>query len=159
MASLHDARRALDRGDVDEAMVTLWNALESLRLDGDRRGLEEAVRLAASAAAADEAYAAEAERLRTAVDGLTADTTGSTVVGLPHERTLAERLEEWAETVATAAGAGEAGSPDPFPTAPPTEAEPDGETGRGRKLGPVVWAVLVGLFLLLNVLGNVFGDG
>lgn len=165
MASLRDARRSLERGDVDEAMVALWNALEPLRLAGDQDGLEEAARLAARAAAADEAYASEAERMRTTVGALTADPTETAVVVPQRDRTLAETLEHWAETVVTATGAGEPGRPEPVAGAPSPDAEPadaepaDDDNGRGRRLGPLVWALLVGLFLILNVLGNVFGDG
>ncbi len=160
MASLRDARRSLDRGDVDEAMVVLWNALEPLRLAGDRDGLEEAVRLAARAAAVDESYASEAERMGSAVGALTAGPADTAVVVPQRERTLAETLEQWAETVVTATGAGEPGVPEPVDGAPPLDADPgDEEAGRGRRLGPLVWALLVGLFLILNVLGNVFGDG
>jgi hypothetical protein len=159
MATLRDARRSLDRGDVDEAMVVLWNALEPLRLAGDQDGLEEAARLAARAAAADEAYASEAERMRTAVGVLAADPADTDVVVPQRERSFAETLEQWAETVVTATAAGEPGLPEPV-GAPTLDAEPaDDEEGRGRRLGPLVWALLVGLFLVLNVLGNVFGDG
>lgn len=159
MASLRDARRSLERGDVDEAMVVLWNALEPLRLAGDQEGLEEAARLAARAAAADEAYASEAERMRTAVGALAADPADAGVVVPQRERSFAETLEHWAETVVTTTAAGEPGMPEPVP-GPVPDAEPaDDEEGRGKRLGPLVWALLVGLFLILNVLGNVFGDG
>ncbi|MGL6279644.1 MAG: hypothetical protein ACRC50_08845 [Gaiella sp.] len=160
MASLRDARRSLDRDDVDEAMVVLWNALEPLRLAGDQDGLEEAARLAARAAAADPAYASEAERVRIAVGALTAGPADAAVVVPQRERTLVETLEKWAETVVTATGAGEPGMPEPVSGAPPSDAgSADDEAGRGRRLGPLVWALLAGLFLLLNVLGNLFGDG
>jgi hypothetical protein len=160
MASLRDARRSLERGDVDEAMVVLWNVLEPLRLAGDEDGLDEAVQLAARAAAADAAYASEAERMRAAVGALTAGPADAVEVGSQRERSFAETLGHWAETVATATGAGEPGLPEPVPGSPPADGEStDDEAGRGRSLGPLVWALLVGLFLLLNVLGNVFGDG
>lgn len=138
----------------------LWNALEPLRLAGDEDGLEEAARLAARAAAADEAYASEAERMRAAVGALAGGPAEAAVVVPQRERSLAETLEQWAETVVSATGAGEPGMPEPVAGAPPPDAESaEDEEGRGKRLGPLVWALLVGLFLILNVLGNVFGDG
>lgn len=46
MATVKEARRAVERGDVDEALVLLWNALEPLRLAGDTAGLQRVAALA-----------------------------------------------------------------------------------------------------------------
>jgi hypothetical protein len=151
MATVRDARRALDRGDVDEAMVMLWNALEPLRLDGDGAGLERVGQLASEiASGAESSYAVEAERLLAAVRALTAEgaTPSATV-----EHGLPETLERWIDE---AVRSGERVGGD---DRPPTLEEVDDAEEGGRRLGPLVWALLAGLFLLLNVLGNVFGDG
>jgi hypothetical protein len=65
VATVKEARRAVERGDVDEALVVLWNALEPLRLAGDTAGLQ---RVAALAVAALDAGRPWRVRLHDAVD-------------------------------------------------------------------------------------------
>lgn len=148
MATTRDARRALARGRDDEALVLLWNAIEPLRLRGDRAGLQEVERLAAAVAGrADGAYAAEAERLRAEV-----------------RETLGEAA---ATPVAVAVGAEPAGPGGPLPPFPEAgvplplpdetgtgEPEEAGEQPRGRGLGTLLWAAFVALVIVINVVGG-----
>ena len=157
MATTRDARRALARGDVDGALVLLWNAIEPLRIRGDRAGLEEVERLAAVVAGrADGAYGAEAERLRAEV-----------------RETLGEGAAPPA-TVQLDAELGGFGEPLPLPPqpgAPPAPPPPAGETGPGdadgeeagerpggRRLGTLLWAAFVALVIILNVIGGLRGE-
>jgi hypothetical protein len=153
MATVRDARRALDRGEVDEALLVLWNLIEPLRLEGDRAGLHRVTDLADEiATVADGAYASEAERLVAAVGRATSDEPAvTTVIG----QRVPDTLEQWA-TVLLGGDAGRADDLGGDVRADGDEAP--GEESRGRRLGPIVWAVLLGLFVLLQVLGNLFGD-
>ena len=61
---IKQARAALRRGDVDGALVILWNEVEPARLEGDRRSLRAIGGLAtAIAQGGEEGQQAEAQRL------------------------------------------------------------------------------------------------
>jgi len=143
VTTIRDARRSVERGDLDAAMVALWNLLEPLRLRGDLDGLHRVSELAREIGEQDGGtHRVEAQRLRAAVEEL----TGAGVATVVVEQAQSLDDEAWTEVVPIEEE-GDAGSP------------AEDEESAGRRLGPLVWALLVGLFLLLNVLGNVFGDG
>lgn len=153
MATVRDARRALDRGDVDQALVVLWNLLEPLRLEGDDNGLNRVAEMADEIATlAGGSYATEAQRLQAATGRIT---TAEPAVTTAVERRVPDSLEQWATVLL----GGEAARPGDLEgdVARGGDGAP-AEQSRGRRLGPIVWAVLVALFVLLQVLGNVFGD-
>lgn len=153
MATVRDARRALDRGDVDEALVVLWNLLEPLRLEGDHNGLNRVADMADEIGTlADGSYATEAQRLQAAIGR---NATAEPAVTTATERRVPDSLESWANVLL----GGEAAPPDDLggDVVGGGDATPE-EESRGRRLGPIVWAILVALFVLLQVLGNVFGD-
>ena len=137
MAGLRDARKAVARGDYDEALVLLWNELEPARIEGDRNRLVTIADLAARiAAAGDDAQRREAERLGDAAaehgaDGAVAAT---------------ERVDA---TVAMPDGGIPGGLPPELEDMPVEEELPE----RGRPgLGTILWIVLVGGVILLNLL-------
>jgi hypothetical protein len=129
---LRSASQAVGRGSNQEALVHLWNAMEPARLAGDARRLRSIAGLAQRIRSqGDEGEAREAERLleqlRSTVgdDGGIAPATG--------------RLD--AEVYAS----GE----------PAEDLQPEEEqTGRGIRIGNLVWIALVIAIILFNLLGE-----
>lgn len=82
---LKEARRALQRGRVDESLVHLWNVLEPARLAGDRRALGAIAQLAGQIRERGEPpEQREAERLLEVLREAAAEDTEPTgVVSLP----------------------------------------------------------------------------
>jgi hypothetical protein len=154
MATVRDARRALARGDTDEALVDLWNALEPLRLRDDRSGLHAVAELAVQiAGTGDGSQAREAERLLEAVrDALDPD-GGSAArrtvsVGTPEPPAVlddsAPGLDEDREV--------EIGEYDPDDV---IDVEGDVERPRFRGL---VWALIVAAFVIFNIVSGLLRD-
>jgi hypothetical protein len=148
---------------VDAALVKLWNELERLRLAGDQAGLAGVERAAARIAArGDEAQRREAERLL--------------------EIVRSNRAEEGEPGAATARLDAELArghlEPEPVraevePELPRGQLEPEplrgGEAGgytleeaweqpaerqQGIRLGPLIWAVVIAVVVILNVVGR-----
>lgn len=131
---LKQARKALGRGDADEALVLLWNALEPVRIAGDRGALRTIEQLATEIArAGDEAQQREAKRL---LEALGASVPQDEPVRPATARADVERGDEEAET---------------------EEAAPEAEAPRGLRLGPIVWFLVLLAFLLFNLLSNARG--
>ena len=168
MASPREARRALARGDVDGALVLLWNAVEPLRLRGDRAGLRAVERMAAAVAqGGDPATAPEAERLREEVRGLLEEPelvgAGARVEAVPAavgEVELGDATFGAGEpaTAPPPPGAPPGGAPLPEPWAGGGEGGEEGEERPGRRLGPLLWAAFIALVIILNVIGGLRGD-
>jgi hypothetical protein len=156
MATPREARRAIARGDPDGALVLLWNAIEPLRLRGDRDGLEQVQSLAALVAErGDEAHAHEAERLSREVEevlGADAASVASAPVAAVAGPVEEAAQIEWDEV---------AGTLDEAPVAPEASPSAEGdapeETG-GRRLGPLIWAAFIALVIVLNVIGGLRGE-
>jgi hypothetical protein len=131
---LKQARKALGRGAADEALVLLWNALESARLAGDRRELGIIERLALHVASeGDESQQREAERLLEAVRGSAA--------------------ENGALRPATAESPGEVlRGGEEFEPAPQEEGQ--SQPRRGLPVGTIIWLLVVLAVVILNVLGQ-----
>jgi hypothetical protein len=135
VSRLGDARKAVARGDADEALVALWNELEPARLAGDRRRLEAVADLAGRIAAdGDEAHRREAERLLEAAQALDAD-----------GELVAATAQLDAEVGAAGGGPVEA----PGRVGGPADEE---EGSRGIGLGNLLWALLILAVVLANVL-------
>ncbi len=131
---LKQARKALGRGDVDEALVLLWNALEPVRIAGDRRALRTIEQLATEIArAGDEAEQREAKRL---LEALGASVPQDEPVR-PATAQVEAEVERGGEDVETEEAA---------PKAP-----------GGLRLGPIVWFLVLLAFLLFNLLSNARG--
>jgi len=149
MGTVRQARRALSRGDVDAALVHMWNAVEPLRLSGDGSGLEDVARMATHVAAhGDGSQAREAERLleevRRTVDpdalrpaAVTAASGVSTVGGRP------EAPAEWDDV--------DWGDVEP----PVEEVEPEPS---GPRIGPLVWALIVAAFVIFNIVSGLLRE-
>jgi hypothetical protein len=156
MATPREARRELARGDVDGALVLLWNAIEPLRLRGDQDGLEQVLSLAALVAErGDEAQAHEADRLRREVE----EVLGAEAARV--EAAPAVSVAEAADDVAQIEWDEVAGTLDEAPVAPEASPSADDdareETG-GRRLGPLIWAAFIALVIVLNVIGGLRGE-
>lgn len=140
---LKNARKSLNDGRVDEALLYLWNALESARLEGGR-ALQELERLAVAAAQqGDESQKAEAQRL---------------LESLREVPAVAEEVES--ATVQEAAPPDteeEEGSESAPP--PEREPEPDAEPPRAqRNLGRYAIPAIFLLIVVVNLLARAFGD-
>ena len=140
MAGLRDARKAVARGDYDEALVLLWNELEPARIDGDRNRLVTIADLAQRIAdAGDDAQRREAERL------------GEEAAEHRAEAAVAPTGRVDATVAAHDGGLPDAPPPD-LEDVPVEEDLPE----RGRPgLGTILWIVLVGGVILLNLLRDV----
>ena len=140
MAGVKDARRALDRGAQDEALVLLWNALEPARIRGDRSALQGIAALALRVEReGDESQANEARRL---LDVL---------------REQASEPEHFAAATERVDADIQVGGHDVEPgDVVPEEVEQ--EPG-GRGLGSVVWLVILLLVILYNLLGQLRDGG
>jgi hypothetical protein len=158
MATVRDARRALAKGDTDFALVLLWNALEPVRLEGDRGGLEAIGQMAASIAEhGDSSQSREAERLLEEVrkvlvfeEAVPAGRFGEAAavpeeIGPPVETIVTVRPPESFEPV---------GSLEPTDETAP--AEPGDRGGRSKVTG-LVWLIIVAAFILLNVVSRLVG--
>jgi hypothetical protein len=147
MTTPREARRALARGDVDEALVLLWNAIEPLRLRGDEAGLESVAHMAAAIAeGGDGSQAREAGRLLDATHEMlgAADPPDTVLIGQAAsgsvEPVAGERLPD---------PPGEVGAP-PGREVPPEPA--------GRRVSRLVWALVVGAFIVFNILRGLLSE-
>ncbi len=155
MGTVRQARRALRRGDVDGALVDMWNAVEPLRLRGDRSGLEEVAGMAASVVRhGDGSQAREAERLleevRRTIDP-DALRPAAVAVGA-HAPVALERREaregrevpeEWDDV--------DWGDVEVGPDVP--DSEPT-----GPRIGPLVWALIVAAFVIFNIVSGLLRE-
>jgi hypothetical protein len=129
-----------------EELVGLWQALQEAQVAGDVRRLEELRRLG------------EARAKREGASGewaLLAREAGR------HTGDLREEVEERPTVgVATSGDAPVVLDEAPAPEADVEEGdeEPVEAQGRGRRLGPLIWIVIVAAYVLLQVLGEV-GEG
>ncbi len=151
MTTVRDARRALARGQTDEALVDLWNALEPLRLDDDRAGLKAVGEMAAQIAArGDGSQVREAERL------------------LGQVRALLQR-DAVAEPVTVGGGnpdvvvfsetAGYDGADESeYEGEYDAEYEPPEEDDVRPKLGRLVWALIVAAFVIFNIVSGLLRE-
>jgi hypothetical protein len=138
MATVRDARRALARGHTDEALVALWNAVEPLRLRGDRRGLRAVGQMAEVIAAhGDGSQVREAERLLAAVQ--------ETLAPDPRAREPVTAQAGTFETVDAAYGEiGEMREMD-------VDVEVEGAERSGQRLGPLLWAAILIAIVIINI--------
>jgi len=131
---LKQARKALGRGAADEALVLLWNALESARLAGDRRELGIIERLALHVASeGDESQQREAERLLEAVRGSVAE-----------DEAIRPATAELPGQVLTGGEEFEPARQEGGPSQP----------GRGLPVGTIIWLLIVLAVVIINVLGQ-----
>jgi hypothetical protein len=158
MATVRGARRALARGHTDEALVELWNALEPLRLRGDTAGLQAVAQMAeAVVESGDGSQAGEAQRLLSAVDELLETSAG----GDP------QAPGQVAVTVS-----GPSVGPEELPRdgvyGPDDFGEPDEDEDRGgghaeaeprgrSKTASLIWALVLGAFVLFNIVRGALG--
>jgi hypothetical protein len=149
MSSVGQARRSLSRGDIDGALVDLWNAVEPLRLRGDRSGLEQVARMAASIVEnGDGSQSREATRLLDEVrrtvdpDALRPAVTG---VGapVPIDDGRHDAAEEWDD----------ADWDDDVVEPEIGEAE-----SSGPRIGPLVWALIVAAFVIFNIVSGLLRE-
>jgi hypothetical protein len=160
MSNVRGARRALARGHIDEALVELWNVLEPLRLQGDTAGLEAVGRTAQEiVATGDGSQAREAERLLRQVGEF---------LGADQDADVDDHVEV-VHTPAPDIGLPDAAGYEPAPHAgEPFEADgdgqgevgPGGEGGRPRRsrIGSLVWALILGGFVLFNIVRGILGE-
>ena len=138
---LKQVQKALGRGDADEALVLLWNALEPVRIAGDRGALRTIEQLATQIArAGDEAQQREAKRLLEALG-----------VSVPQDepvRPATARVE--AEVEAEVGAEVERGREE----VETEEATPEAEAPRGVRLGPIIWFLALLGFVLFNLLSE-----
>jgi hypothetical protein len=133
---VRDARRALGRGDADEALVLLWNALEPARLAGDAGALHQIGQLAYQIqAGGSESQSREAERL---LELLSAEVESGEV------RAATEQVDAQVVVGGDMMHPGE------------IETEPGG--GGGSRLGGLVWLIILVGIILFNLLGDMIGD-
>lgn len=163
MATAREARRALARGDVDLALVLLWNAVEPHRLEGDRAGLEAIGRMAASIAErGDPSQAPEAARLVEEVREVLAYESGREDELVAHVGAGFERAEELVvavEPLVESTAPGE--TVETFETVETVEGLPGAERPERperSKLTGLIWAILVAVFILLNVVNRLVGE-
>ncbi len=131
---LKQARKALGRGDADEALVLLWNALEPVRIAGDRGALRTIEQLATQIArAGDEAQQREAKRL---LEALGAAVPQDEPVR-PATAQVEAEVERRGEDVE------------------PEEAAP--KAPGGLRLGPILWLLVLIALVLFNLLSNARG--
>lgn len=153
MATVRDARRALTRGDIDEALVALWNALEPLRLRGDRAGLKAIGEMAAYVGAnGDGSQSREAERLLVQVRDLLQLEPAPAVIAARAEAGSPRRDQSPPVVVA--------------PSEPGVDVdemfEPDDEAADdarpGPRFGPLVWALIVAAFVIFNIVSGLLRE-
>ena len=127
--ALRQARSGVSRGDYDEALVQLWNAVEPARLEGDRSALRTIEQLARHVGeTGDEAQRREAERL---VDAVAATVEHGAVGATARlDADVSPEGEQMAETLGTE----------------------DVEERRGFQVGSIVWLLIVLGIILVNVL-------
>jgi hypothetical protein len=136
---LSEARKAVSRGRADEALVHLWNAVETARLAGDsdelRRigGLAERVR-----EVGDEGERREVERLLEALRGA---------------------FDEEREPEAAVALPGENGDGDFLPEDEAAGEVEEEQSGPGGRLAQLFIPLIIFVIVLINVLAGLFGDG
>ena len=143
MSSVKDARKALGRGDLDEALVVLWNEFEPARLAGDRRRLRAIEGLATRVAQeGDEGQRRDAERLLEML-ARAPDDEGASVPSI-------------AEVEAEPAPLGEEHEHplEPEELEHPLEDEAEGERKGRFSIGPIVWLLILLAFLVLNALNG-----
>jgi hypothetical protein len=139
VATVKEARRAVERGDVDEALVLLWNALEPLRLAGDTAGLQRVAALADEIAVlGDGEHAHEAARLHAAVVPLIGDDAGAVARSTS---TISESVERWIEALGGAPddAVTQGGAPPVSLPVPPDEAD-EPEPQRASSGGSGRWS-------------------
>ncbi len=148
------------RGNTDQALVELWNALEPLRLSGNVAGLEAVAQTAAVIAeTGDGSQAREASRLLQEVSELLASPEGRAtdafvdveVAGAPREigPVTPPPFEE-------AYGVDE-DAPGPVPEAGPGPEPGDTPTGRSRTAS-LVWALILGAFVIFNIIRGALAE-
>jgi hypothetical protein len=155
MSSVGRARRSLSRGDIDGALVDLWNAVEPLRLRGDRSGLEQVARMAASIVeSGDGSQSREATRLldevqRTVDPDALRPAVTSAGAPLPIDDGGHDAAEEWDD-----AGWGD-------DVVEPEVGEPEigePEEASGPRIGPLVWALIVAAFVIFNIVSGLLRE-
>lgn len=131
MSKVGDARAAVARGAIDEALVLLWNELEPARLAGDRSALATIEALAHRIATkGDEAQRREAERLLETLGAASGQDTTPARARIEAAATAgSEQVEEILERETRAR------SP-------------------ASRLGSIVWLLVVLAVILFNVLGG-----
>ena len=128
---LKQARKALGRGDADEALVLLWNALEPVRIAGDRGALRTIEQLATQIArAGDEAQQREAKRL---LEALGVSVPQDEPVR-PATAQVEAEVERGGEEVET------------------EEAAPEAEAPGGLRLRTILWLLVLIALVLFNLL-------
>jgi hypothetical protein len=133
MSNVRAAAGAVRRGANQEALVLLWNELESARLAGDRSALETIGRIAGHIAEeGDEAERREAERLVDAVRAAEEEDGSMPATGRIEAELspIGERVEQTLEE--------EAGD----------------RRSTGLQLGPFVWFLILLAIVVLNLLGQ-----
>lgn len=162
MATAREARRALARGDVDLALVLLWNAVEPHRLEGDRAGLEAIERMAASIAErGDPSQAPEAARLVEEVHKVLAYESGREAEPVVVHAGGPARSEEVVVALEPVQANGPAEPVETFETVETLEGLPEAERperSERSKLTGLIWAILVAIFILLNVVNRLVGE-
>ena len=140
--SLRQARKALQQGHADAAVVLLWNEIEPARLRGDRRALATIEQLAAAIArAGDESERHEAEKLLESLRGRAhVEAAAPAATPVEGERATLDAAPAAPDTEATAA--------------PQPEAELEAEPARRVSVGTIVWLLLVAAVVIANVLGQ-----
>ncbi len=156
MTTVRDARRALARGQTDEALVDLWNALEPLRLDDDRGGLKAVGQMAAQIAAqGDSSQVREAERLLVQVRALLQHDAAAEAV------TVGDAGREVAVLAEAAPYDGAYESTEDGDYEGESEAEydepPEDDDVRPR-LGKLVWALIVAAFVIFNIVSGLLRE-
>ncbi len=159
MHGVRDARRALARGNTDQALVDLWNALEPLRLGGNIAGLQAVAQTAAAIAeTGDGSQAREASRLLQEVSELLASSEGREADAFVDVGTFGAPQE-----------VGHVGSPPfegaygvdeevaPVPEAGPEQEPGDVPTGRSRTAS-LVWALILGAFVIFNIIRGLLAE-
>ncbi len=128
---LKQARKALGRGDADEALVLLWNALEPARIAGDRGALRTIEQLATQIVrAGDEAQQREAKRLLEALGA----SGPQDEPGRPATAQAEAEVERGGEDVETEEAASKAPG--------------------GLRLGPILWLLVLIALVLFNLLSE-----
>lgn len=140
MASeLSEARKAVNRGRADEALVHLWNALEPARLAADSAELRRIARLAERVReVGDEGEQQEAERLLEALRGA---------------------AEDEGEPEATVALPGENRDGGFLPEDEAAAAVEEEQSGPGARFAQFLIPLIILVIVIINVLAGLFGDG
>lgn len=158
---MRDARRALARGDTDEALVALWNALEPLRLSGDRRGLRAVGEMAAHVAThGDGSQAREAERLLGEVRDLLQLPPAPEQEVAVHATVGRDRLPppRAEPPVSSTETEGEWWDGELEPEVEPRRVEAEEDERTGPRFGPLVWALIVAAFVIFNIVSGLLRE-